>query len=209
MLYRGVFACEPLRDAFEAASEAASRHPIAIQVNRDYGMSLKPARLFFHAQEHAKDYRVLELRPVSVFISYGGPDQKIAERIHDALEAKGFDVFCFSKDAQPGKPLHQLMFEGVNQADKVVLVCSRSSLNRPGVLNEIEETLRRSARLGGNNALIPLTLDDFVFGELTEKWPDLATRLRDLVIADFRDAQRSNIKFQHALDRLIQSLSDV
>jgi len=191
------------------ASEVAAQHPISIEAHRRYGMSLKPARLFFHATQQADIYRALELKPISVFISYGGPDQKTAERIHDALEAKGFDAFCFSKDAHAGKPLHELMYEGVNQADKVVLICSRSSLGRPGVLNEIEETLRRSARAGGRNALIPVTLDDFVFGDLARQSPALATRLRDLVIADFRDAQRSNTRFQQALDRLVKSLEEV
>ncbi len=51
---------------------------------------------------------------------------------------------------------------GVNGHDRVILVCSKSSLQRPGVLNELEETLQREARDGGNAYLIPVRLDDFV-----------------------------------------------
>ena len=90
----------------------------------------------------------------SVFISYGGPDKPFAERLHGELSRRGVKAYVFSKDAEPGAKLHRVMREGVNRYDRVILLCSRDSLDRPGVLNEIEETLQREAREGGNPVLM-------------------------------------------------------
>ncbi len=99
----------------------------------------------------------------STFISYGGPDTAFAQKLNDALLKNGVTTFFFAKDALPGKKLHRLMRDGVNQHDRVILVCSQASLDRPGVLNEITETLQREARDGGKEYLIPITLDEYVF----------------------------------------------
>jgi hypothetical protein len=206
-LYRRVFAREPLATAFAGAAEIAAKHPTAVRAEREAGLLREPARLFLGPKQAARTYLAVDLQPFSVFISYGGLDQKVAERLHDAFEAAGFDAFVFSKDARAGQPLHELMFQQVNRADRIVLLCSRSSLGRPGVLNEIEEVLRRAAREGGRSALVPLALDDFVFGELLARDSELGARLGDLTIADFRGVQRSAAKFTAAFERLARDLS--
>jgi pyruvate kinase len=143
----------------------------------------------------------------SVFISYGGPDESFAKRLSEALEQAGVYTFLFDRHAEPGKKLHRIMREGVNEYDRVVLVCSRNSLDRAGVLNEIEETLQREAREGGQSILIPITLDDYVFSNWAAERPDLAVAVRDRVVADFRGTKRSKKRFAHAMDRLIGALS--
>jgi uncharacterized protein YjbI with pentapeptide repeats len=122
----------------------------------------------------------------STFISYGGPDEAFARKLNDALEHAGVTTFFFKDDAPPGKKLHRVMRDGVNDHDRVVLVCSESSLQRPGVLNELEETLQREARDGGNAYLLPVRLDDYVIkGWNPVGRQDLAQAVRDRVIADF------------------------
>jgi hypothetical protein len=93
----------------------------------------------------------------STFISYGGPDTAFAQQLNDALLRNGVATFFFAKDAIPGTMLHRLMRDGVNDHDRVILICSEASLHRTGVLNEIKQTLAREARDGGKEYLIPIT----------------------------------------------------
>ncbi|HEU4881037.1 MAG TPA: toll/interleukin-1 receptor domain-containing protein [Longimicrobium sp.] len=142
----------------------------------------------------------------SAFISYGGPDTAFARKLYEALHENGVRVFFFAEHATPGKRLHRLMREGVNQHDRVVLICSEASLSRPGVLNEIEETLAREAREGGESYLIPIRLDDYVFREWAPTRPDLAQAIRDRVVADFTGALDNKARFDAALLRLLGAL---
>ncbi|WP_437940359.1 TIR domain-containing protein [Sorangium sp. So ce341] len=142
----------------------------------------------------------------STFISYGGPDSDFAQKLNDALLENGVTTFFFPKDAVPGRKLHRMMREGVNQHDRVILICSRASLDRPGVLNEITETLQREARDGGKEYLIPITLDDYVFSGWRPDDPGLAQAVKDRVVADFRGADRDPVKFNNRLLCLITAL---
>lgn len=142
----------------------------------------------------------------STFISYGGPDTAFAQQLNDALLKNGVATFFFAKDAIPGKKLHRLMREGVNQHDRVILVCSQASLDRPGVLNEVTETLQREARDGGKEYLIPITLDDYVFSGWKPEDPGVAQAIRDRVVADFKGAETDSAKFNEGLLRLVAAL---
>jgi hypothetical protein len=137
----------------------------------------------------------------STFISYGGPDSAFALRLRDRLHSNGVSTFFFETDALAGQKLHTVMRNGINAFDRVVLVCSRASLRRPGVRNEIEETLAREARDGGASYLIPITLDDYIF-----KWDDpLAQPICDRVVADFRGHEHEDA-FSEAVARLLKAL---
>ena len=93
----------------------------------------------------------------SLFISYGGPDENIVTEINRLIKSKGVKTWFFPEDALPGDKLHRIMHDGVNNHDRVLLVCSEQSLSRPGVLNEIERVLEREAKEGGKEILIPIT----------------------------------------------------
>lgn len=142
----------------------------------------------------------------STFISYGGPDTDFAQRLNDTLLKYGGTTFFFAKDAIPGRKLHRLMREGVNQHERVILVCSKASLDRSGVLNEIAEALQREARDGGKEYLIPITLDDYVFSGWTPEDAGLAQAIRDRVVADFRLADADPTEYNNAVLRLIAAL---
>lgn len=142
----------------------------------------------------------------STFISYGTPDAAFAARLNEALTSRGITTFFFPKDAIPGQRLHRLMREGVNMHDRIILVCSAASLNRPGVLNEITEALQREAREGGRDHLIPITLDDYVFVAWKPEDPGLAQAIKDRVVADFRGADEHPDTFAAAVSRLIAAL---
>ena len=164
--------------------------------------------------ESTKDYDRISVRlevtsPAyrSVFLSYGGPDESVARAVYDALLEKGLKVFFFPESAVPGQRLHRTMSEGIGAYDRVVLLCSRDSLGRPGVLNEIEQVLTKEAFEGGTELLIPVTLDDFVFGEWEPMRSDLARQVRSRVIADFRNATPRSGAFVAAINRILNALA--
>jgi TIR domain len=142
----------------------------------------------------------------STFISYGGPDEPFAYALHEALQRNGVSTFFFPIHAVPGRKLHRVMREGVNSYDRVILICSKESLARPGVLNEIEEALQREARQGGKELLIPVAIDDFVYDEWMPSDPGVAQSIRDRVIADFRGAVPNQERFHRELVKLVVAL---
>jgi uncharacterized protein YjbI with pentapeptide repeats len=152
------------------------------------------------ARSYSDTEKVILLQ--TTFISYGGPDLEFARKLHTALTSAGVVTFFFPEDAQPGTRLSSMMNRGVYEYDRVILVCSKNSLQRPGVRNEIQLTLDREAREGGSNRLIPIALDDCVY---TNWWPDRPENSRavlDRVIADFRVPEA----FASSLSKLLTAL---
>lgn len=142
----------------------------------------------------------------STFISYGQPDEKFAIALRNELQRNGVTTFLFCDNAVPGQKLHRMMREGVNEYDRVILICSEASLDRVGVLNEIEETLQREARDGGEAYLIPIRLDDYVFDGWNPKNNDAAQAVRDRVIGDFRAANKNTKVLPSAIGPLLLAL---
>jgi hypothetical protein len=141
----------------------------------------------------------------STFISYGGPDEPFAKKLNEALKRNGVTTFLFCEDAVPGDRLHRMMHREVNRHDRVILICSRASLGRPGLQNELEQTLAREAKDGGREYLIPIRLDDYLFEGWKPDRPDLKEQVCNRVVADFRGAE-SDAKFGEALTRLLRAL---
>jgi hypothetical protein len=196
----------PVRRAFEMAVEAVRADTRIAKAQKSVGV-LDTPRLYFKEGVETAQHLAFSARPLSVFISFGGPDEVAATRLENALRARGVKTFLYTHDAKAGQPLHRMMRDGVNQHDWVLLLCSRNSLDRPGVLNEIEESLRRSSRSGGRNILVPIALDDYVFAEWKPQCTDLAVYVRDLVIARFVDAFASDCALAEAADKLVDELS--
>ena len=145
--------------------------------------------------------------PSSVFISYGHPDESFAAAVNAGLRQAGIRTWFFRDDAQPGERLHRMMSRGINAHDRVVLICSQASLERRGVLNELEQAFSREAREGGAEILIPIRRDDFVFSNWAQDRPDLARQIQDRVIANFGGANSEGAGFNDQMRRLIAALS--
>jgi hypothetical protein len=142
----------------------------------------------------------------STYISYGAPDEKFAIALRDELHKNGVTTFLFRDNAVPGQKLHRMMRDGVNNYDRVILICSEASLDRTGVLNEIEETLQRETREGGASYLIPIRLDDYVLTGWNPPNKDVVQEVRDRVIGDFRAAKRSKRALASAIGPLLDAL---
>jgi hypothetical protein len=154
----------------------------------------------------AVDESVLRSLMQSTFISYGGPDEAFARKLYEALKAHDVVTFFFPESATIGERIDNEVFRRLQEHDRVLLICSRNSLDRPGVLNEIQETLDREAQDGGATYLLPVTLDNYVFEDWRDAQPELAERVGRRVVGDFRDTASSRKAFDRALDRLLDAL---
>ncbi len=142
----------------------------------------------------------------STFISYGDPDATFARKLYEALRAHDVVTFFFPETATLGERIDSEVYRRLQEFDRVILVCSRSSLDRRGVLNEIQETLNREARDGGATYLLPIMLDDYVLKGWRAKQPELAERVGRRIAGDFRGTRRSETKFNLAMSRLLDAL---
>jgi hypothetical protein len=142
----------------------------------------------------------------STFISYGGEDEKVAKKLYNALRANNVIAFFFPESALLGERIDTEVFRRLHEHDRVLLVCSRHSLNQKGVLNEIQETLNREARDGGASYLLPIMLDNYVLKEWNSVRPDLADRVTRRIIGDFTRARASKLAFNRALARVLDAL---
>src|SRR5262249_5934041 len=142
----------------------------------------------------------------SVFLSYGEPDSAFAEMLRKALVDRGVQAYMYSRDGIPGDKLDNMMYQGVYQHDRTILVCSERSLDRQGVLNELTMVRDREISEGGLRRLLPVTLDQYVFGIWKPQNRYLATMVRSSIIANFIGADRDAAKFRAGVDVLLDAL---
>jgi uncharacterized protein YjbI with pentapeptide repeats len=140
----------------------------------------------------------------STFISYGAPDERFASQLYKSLQEHGVTAFFFPETARAGERISDEIFRQIQAHDRMLLICSRGSLDRHGVINEIRHTLDREARDGAANYLLPIMLDDYVLTEWPKKEPTLAAQVTQRIIADFR--QVKGRRFTTALSRVIDAL---
>jgi len=138
----------------------------------------------------------------SCFISYSSKDECFCNRLHANLQAKGVRTWYFPKNARWGETVWGEIDRSIERYDKVVVVCSRNSLQSGPVLREIERALKREDR-EGKNILFPIRIDDYLF----ECWEhprkdDVVTK----VVGDFRGWDQDAAKHDVAFKKLLRAL---
>ena len=122
-------------------------------------------------------YEIIRLRSdpmlqfYSCFISYSHKDKEFASRLHDELQDRGIRCWLDEHQLLPGDDIYEHVDRGIRLWDKVLLVCSKSSLSSWWVDNEVlsafekEQNLmkERNAKVG---VLIPIDMDGFVFSQI-------------------------------------------
>lgn len=157
------------------------------------------------------------------FISYGEPDKAFADRLESDLKAKKVQCWKYDKDAVIGQDVEANIERSIQRYDKVIVICSKNSLDRPAVLNEIERALQKEDRLRQENAqrtaearekgvkpqlldadvLCPVRLDDYVIQDWQH--PRKAS-VRRKHIGDFYGWQNDPNKYQEELAKLLHAL---
>lgn len=142
----------------------------------------------------------------SCFISFTEADDAISERLHNDLQAAGVRCWRWKEDARWGKTLMRSIDEAVRVYDKLVVICSKQSLNAPAVIREIERALQKEddlARQGkDSDVLFPVRIDDYIFAG----WDHY--RKADVLaknVGDFRNWHDPAI-YRDKLSRLLRDL---
>jgi hypothetical protein len=142
----------------------------------------------------------------SVFISYNHSDSVFANRLYNGLQANGIRAWIDTESMLPGDNIYEKIQEGIQQNDKVLLCCSKPSLESGWVDSEINRILQKEWDLfkasGKKQVLIPLNLDNFMIqGWQSAMANDVLTRKA----ADFIDWE-DETKFEKAFNKLLQAL---
>ena len=120
--------------------------------------------------------------PYKCFISYSSKDGAFAQQLYADLRAKNVRCWKFDEDAKWGELMWGEIDTAIRHYDKLVVVCSKHSLESPPVIREIERALQKEDR-EHKNVLFPVRIDDYLF----DKWDH--PRKADVVskvIGDFR-----------------------
>jgi TIR domain len=142
----------------------------------------------------------------STFISYGAPDEHFARKLYNSLKAHQVITFFFPVSAKAGERVSEEVYRQIQAHDRVLLICSRQSLRRAGVLNEMRETFAREFRDGGAAYLLPIMLDDYVLKGWRKVEPELAERVGGRVIADFRGTRKNERAYAASVSRVLDAL---
>lgn len=151
-------------------------------------------------------------RPISfhsLFLSHSSLDKAFARQLYHDLRGSGVDCWFDERQLLPGDILLDSIDRGIRLWDKVLLVCSKHSLDpRTGwwVEQEVARALQKErearAKTGHRTAvLIPITIDDILF----ELESPLQATLLQRYVGDFRRwADRSC--YVAALEMLVDAL---
>jgi uncharacterized protein YjbI with pentapeptide repeats len=145
----------------------------------------------------------------SCFISYNHSDKAFARRLFDALQGRGIRCWLDEHQILAGDKIHRAVDEGVRLWDKVLLCCSKDSLNSWWVNQEVEKALMKEEKLSKERgkeilAIIPLNLDSYMFKKDWSDWKQqhLTTRMAP----DFTGWDTDNAKFETQLESVIKAL---
>lgn len=144
---------------------------------------------------------------LAMFISYAGPDEAFARVLHRSLRNDGVTSFFFSFDTKFGELNANVMHRRIREHDRVIIVCSESSLSRPDIRNELNKVRDQEAKGGESSCLIPIAIDGYVFSEEFKSCdPDFADFISPRVVADFRNVYENDSNFRSAIVALEEAL---
>ncbi len=137
----------------------------------------------------------------SCFISFSTWDGEFSKRLYADLQQNVVPCWYFPENAKSGEPVWGEIDRGIGTYDKLIVICSESSLQSPAVLREIERALQREDR-ERKNILFPIRIDNYVF----DKWEH--ERKADVikkVVGDFTHWKEHD-PYQKALYKLLRDL---
>ena len=110
-----------------------------------------------------------------IFISYSSKDQKIAETICRALEARGYDCWIAARDVGPGENFQEAIVKALRGARLMLLVFTGNANNSDEIKKEVVLAGRHHV------TVVPVRVEDVVPNDAlayefaTRQWIDLFT----------------------------------
>jgi hypothetical protein len=132
-------------------------------------------------------------------ISYGEPDLIIAGALKESLTSRGVSCWFYDSDKTVGKRVWFEIEEELDKRDRMIVVCSESSLQREAVKKEIDKQIDKNPE-----KLVPVSVDnEWIKDDFQAKWAgrDLKSWLLDRNYADF-----AGKRFEDALEDLLDGL---
>jgi hypothetical protein len=134
------------------------------------------------------------------FISYATEDKAFVDRLQKALNEGGVDYWYAPEHGRWGEELQRQIDLEISLRDRMLLVCSEVSLKNDWVAYEIERAIAQEEKRG-SRVIFPIMIDGTL---LTWNHPR-ATRIRDVLAADFRKATEGEA-FEEQLRKLLGAL---
>ena len=109
----------------------------------------------------------------SIFISYSSSDQKVAETICDALQARGFTCWISCRDIGPGENFQEAIVQAIRSVKLMLLVFTSNANNS----NEIKKEIVLAGRY--HLTVVPVRVEDvapndaLAYEFATRQWIDL------------------------------------
>jgi hypothetical protein len=102
-----------------------------------------------------------ENNKIFCFLSHSVKDSVFCEKLYSSLLAEGISCWYFPEDAKPGEKVWDEIDTNIRTCEKMIVVCSKHSLNSPAVIREIERALLREDETG-TVILLPIRIDNYV-----------------------------------------------
>lgn len=137
----------------------------------------------------------------SCFISHSSMDRVFCDKVFGDLQANGIRCWYFPKDITTGRLNWTSKDDGSRVYSKLLVICSKHSLDDVAVVGEIERALEDEQR-DGRPILHCITRDDF----LAKEWSHpRKSRLLETLCADFRNWERPE-SYDRSLGKLTKAL---
>jgi uncharacterized protein YjbI with pentapeptide repeats len=190
--------------------------PSVIDINTFYVSKGNIPEVFLRGAGVPEDFfaflSALRGKPIefySCFISYSHADKNFARRLHDGLQSRGIRCWLDEHKLLPGDDIFEQVDRGIRLWDKVLLCCSKDSLNSWWVDDEITRAFKKEQEMLKERgrkvlALIPLNLDGYMW---RGDWPSpKATQLKSRLAADFTGWEHDNARFEQQFELVLKAL---
>lgn len=151
----------------------------------------------------------------SCFISHARADGDFSEQLYRDLQANGISCWHYRHDMRGGREWRRQISDAIKKHEKLILVCSRKSIYRKNVVDEILDAIDEERRTG-EKKLFPIRLDDHILGfemleegrekvrsgEWRENWVFYVQKLE---VPDFSNWQTKS-EYRGALKNLLRDL---
>ena len=141
------------------------------------------------------------------FISVSEANYSFAEKLWNDLKNMGVLCYLWKEDMRMGHEMYKSIDSAINLHEKVIVVCSESSLNSPAVLREVERALQKEDELMREGkpyeVLFPIRVDNYIF----DKWKH--HRKADIIkkyVGDFRD-WRNKVSYEDSFSKLLRGIN--
>jgi hypothetical protein len=168
-----------------------------------------------YSPEQIRELRTQYGSYYSCFLSYARLDSEFAKRLYNDLREHHVPCWRDESDSRSGQAWRTEINNALRSKEKVLFACSKNSIERKYVIEEIIATLRIEQETA-TSKLIPLYLDDYIFNEELDRIANDKTAqgmwsmnwvplVREHQMGDFRNWKDERF-YQDALTKLLRDL---